>query len=253
MLSKHYTNKIIFLNIETVPQYAEFENVPPKQQDLFRIRYKGDFKAYKNEVTGVTIAETEIKDEEIWDLLYEEKAALTPEFGKTACVSFLALVNDSEYRAMTISDPDEKKLLEAFLKNCPSIADWPKLEADKKKAVCSYSGFGFTWPFIAHRFLLNYLPIPAMFDYSEGKPWEQEHLISLMNVWNYNRSSSYTSLATLCNAFNVEHSDFPEHVAGWYHSGDLQSLKDYSTERVVSLATVYLRIKGITNNLTKAK
>jgi len=154
---------------------------------------------------------------------------------------------------MSISGGDEKLMLQTFLNSCPSIRDWPKLDAEKKKAICSYSGFGFTWPFLAHRFLLNYLPIPPAFDYSEGKPWEQDHLISLMNIWNYNRSSSYTSLSTLANSFGVEFNDQGDAVSDWFYNKREDMLKEYSLQKTVALATVYLRIKGIKNNLIKSK
>ncbi len=253
MLQKHYTNKIIFLNIETVPQYAKFEDMNEAEIKLFFKKYKEDYLKIKALNPQKLDGTGSLDEKGILELLYNEKAGLSPEFGKIACISFLVLSNDSEYRAMSISGSDEKVLLAAFLSACLSIADWPKVDADKKKTVCSYSGFGFTWPFIAHRFLLNYLPIPPMFDYSEGKPWEQEHLISLMNIWNYNRSSSYTSLATLAHSFGVEHEDKGPEVSSMFYSGELDKLKEYSLQRTVSLATVYLRIKGIKNNIIKSK
>jgi DNA polymerase elongation subunit (family B) len=252
MLQKHNTNKIIFLNIETAPQHAKFEDLSPSFKSSFLNRFRA-------ELNGVDVGLSDEKTLELFtgslERIYQEKAGLTSEFGKIACISFLVITDADkcECQSLSIADSDEKKLIQTFLDKAVSIRDWPKIDADKKKSVCSYSGFGFTWPYIAHRCLLNFIPIPPMFDYSEGKPWEQEHLISLMNVWNYNRSSSYTSLSTLAESFGVEHHDFPSQVAGWYHASDFESLKEYSKQRTITLATVYLRIKGITNNLIKTK
>ena len=229
MLQKHNTNKIIFLNIETVPQYAKFEDMHENKRELFIRRFKSDIKeSWPNVPDGIP-PEYAAK---IYEHVYQEKAGLTSEFGKIACISFLVItdVDKCEYQSLSIADSDEKKLIQTFLDKAVSIRDWPKIDADKKKSACSYSGFGFTWPYIAHRCLLNSIPIPPMFDYSEGKPWEQEHLISLMNVWNYNRSSSFTSLSTLAESFGVEHHDYPSQVAGWYHASDFESLKEYSKQ-----------------------
>lgn len=251
MLSKHYTNKIIFINIDTVPQYAKFEDMPENKQALFLKRFNKELMEAGTATKDNTI---KVNAPEI-DRTYKEKAPLHSEWGKIACISFLVMDENYNYHIKAIHHPDEKELLQTFLNTATSIRDWPfkKEESSKSKAVCSYSGFGFTWPFIAHRCLINGMPIPAMFDYSEGKPWEQEHLISLSNIWNYNRSGSYTSLNTLAETFGVEYNDNVEAVGEWYYNKRFDVLKEYSKSRVLTLANCYLRIKGINNNLTEIK
>jgi len=83
MLTKHLTNKIIFLNVETVPQYAKFEDLPSATKAVFLKKF-GQEILLKETLTGA-------------EDVFQEKAGLTSEFGKIACISFLVLVNDSEY------------------------------------------------------------------------------------------------------------------------------------------------------------
>lgn len=245
MLNKHYLNKIIFLSIETVPQSARFEDLSVPKKHLFLKRFRSDFGEYKQ-------IHSDASDEAVIELLYSDKASLHPEWGKICCISFLVLDEDGQsYKSASISDKDEKVLLQKFLDTCVSVRDYATAPPANRKAVCSYSGFGFTWPFMAKRFLLNMMPLPAMFDYTEGKPWEQTQFIDLMQLWSYGTKGSYTSLDTLAEGFGVEYCDNPTHISGWYNTGDLKSLKEYGESRTLTLAHCYLRIKGIATKLVK--
>lgn len=260
MLTRKPLNQIIFLNVETTSQHAKFEDMPSPAQELFLKRFNFDFKELRASSEIPMWSNTEKKvlvsgesDQMVTEKLYKEKAPLFPEWGKISAISF-CVITDTEnyhYQDAVISDTDEKKLLEKFLATAVSVRDW-KAGKDSK-VVCSYNGMGFTYPFLAKRFLINLMPLPPIFDFAEAKPWENEQFISLMDIWKFNQYNSYTSLDTLAHTFGIECINYGEQVGGWFHCGELDKLKAYSKYRTLILAHCYLRMKGITNTLTLKK
>lgn len=250
MLAKTALNKIIFLNIDTVPQYAKFENVPENKKLLFKKRFNSELTEL-SKIAGSDVLVSQLSNEGI-DCVYQEKAALYPEWGRIACISFLVMNEKYEYHIASLSTNEaEAMLLNAFLAKCLSVKEWKK--SPESKVLCSYNGMGFTFPFLAKRFLINSLPLPAMFDFAEAKPWEQDQFIDLMALWKFNQFNNYTSLDSLAATFGVEYNDNVADVSRMFYSKELDKLKEYSMSRVITLATCYLRIKAINDNLIKSK
>ncbi len=243
MLNSKPIDKVLFLDIETTSQYESFKACPDQVKSLFLSRYKKDA-----EEIGKTYKDLED--------LYNNKAPLSAEFGKIICISLGIITDKSTYKFVTASyaDMDEKKLLESFLAKTKAINQC----TDASKAeyhLCAHNGKIFDFPFIAKRLLINGIQLPAMFDFSEAKPWDLKYFIDTKEVWKFGVYDGNSSLDLLAYSFGVESSktdmsgDKVKDV--FYKDKDIKKIATYCEKDVVALATVYLRMKGIKNNLIK--
>ena len=99
MLKTLDLSQVIVLDIETVPQYPSFEDVPPHLQELWE--QKTQFQR---------------KPEQTANEFYE-RAGILAEFGKIICISLgIFSYNSKTYslRLKSFYDEDEKKILEQF-------------------------------------------------------------------------------------------------------------------------------------------
>lgn len=243
MLNSKPIEKVLFLDIETTSQYESYKTSPEPMQKLFASRYKKEF-----EELGKTYKD--IED------IYNQKAPLSAEFGKIICISLGIITDKTAYKFVTASysDADEKKLLETFIAKTKAIntcTDVSKAEFH----ICSHNGKIFDFPFIAKRLIINGIQLPAMFDFSEAKPWDLKYFIDTKEAWKFGVYDGNASLDLLAYTFGVESSK--DVMSGekvkdtFYKEKDIKKITTYCEKDVVALATVYLRMKGIQNNLTK--
>ena len=74
MLNKHNIQKVIFLNIETVPQYAKFEDMPASKKNLFLKKFD---KEYTERTWTLRENDGGIKERlEVQEDIYSKNAAL---------------------------------------------------------------------------------------------------------------------------------------------------------------------------------
>lgn len=254
MLNRKPLNQIIFLDIVTTSQYPSFIEMPDKLQQLFIRKFENEL--HKESMTA-----------EAWKehltTLYAEKAPLYAEFGKIVCISGLRLLyNDSEgsgdikYKVLSITGDNDKDILTQFLAKFKSL-NTTKAPEDY---LCSWAGTFFDFPFIVKRMIINGIIPPPMFDFAESKPWDRVHLIDPMDTWRFGGNGS-TSLDLACHTFNVDNSHElnGEMIGTTFHQTkdaehkkiNIAKIADYNEKQVLAMATLYLRMKGITNNLTK--
>jgi DNA polymerase elongation subunit (family B) len=243
MLNSKPIDKVLFLDIETTSQYESYKACPEPVKTLFSSRYKKELeeigKVYKD-----------VED------VYNNKAPLSAEFGKIICISLGIITDKATYKFVTASysDTDEKKLLETFIAKTKAINTCTDV-AKAEYHICAHNGKIFDFPFIAKRLLINGIQLPAMFDFSELKPWDLKYFIDTKEVWKFGVYDGNSSLDLLAYSFGVESSK--SDMSGdkvkdvFYKEKDIKKIADYCEKDVVALATIYLRMKGIKNNLTK--
>ncbi len=172
MLENLNLKNILFLDIETVPQYAAYDEVP------------ADFgKLWEKKV------QTLRKEEESIDDSYR-RAGIYAEFGKIICISCGYFTTGNKFRIKSFYGHNEKKLLlefsEVLLKHFNS----------SDKFLCAHNGKEFDFPFLCRRMVIHQLALPSILDTAGKKPWEVSHL-DTMELWKFGDYKSYTSLNLL--------------------------------------------------------
>ena len=184
MLENYHIENILFLDIETVPQTASFEELPLELQLLW------EKKANQLSRFGKPAAEENHAAAELY-----ERAGIYAEFGKVICIS-TGIFRYGELTIKSFWGDDEKLLLLSF-------GEMLHKSTEKKiNRLCAHNGKEFDFPYLNRRMLVNGLKIPAILDLSEKKPWEVNHL-DTMELWKFGDYKCYTSLELLAAVFGI--------------------------------------------------
>lgn len=219
--------KILFLDIETVPQVYEFKDVDEKTAELYLHKNK-----YLQERDGLS-------NEEIYG-----RAGVYAEFGKIVCIS-VGLVQDKmtgkQIRLNSYYGDDEKQLLIEFAELLNTHYNSPQ------HILCGHNAKEFDFPYIARRMLINGVPLPSCLDIAGKKPWEINHL-DTMELWKFGDFKHYSSLSLLCHIFNIPTPK--DDISGadvarvYYEENDLERIVAYCHKDVVALIQLFMRFRG---------
>lgn len=225
MLRKLDLSQVIVLDIETVPQYPHFNDVPPHLQMLWE--QKTHFQRKLDQSA-----------EEFY-----ERAGILAEFGKIICISLgIFSYNNKAYslRLKSFYGYDEKEILKQFStlinKQIPNLM------------FCAHNGKEFDFPYICRRLLINGLEIPSQLDISGKKPWEINHL-DTMEMWKFGDHKHYTSLNLLACSLNIptpkDDIDGSQVRQVYYEEQNLDRIAAYCQKDVITTAQVLLKFKGM--------
>lgn len=218
---------LLFIDIETVPQYANFKEVPEIEKKLWE--KKAHYLLHQNDTA---------------ESIYQ-KAGIYAEFGKIICIStgFLTLKNNTYYlHIKSFYNDNEKQVLQDF------TSYLNKTHKEKKQlALCAHNGKEFDYPYIIRRLLINGMNLPALLNLAGKKPWEITHQDTL-EMWKFGDYKNYTSLELLAHVFGIKtpKDDIDgSKVAGvYYEEKNLQRIVDYCQKDVATLVQLYLKMKG---------
>lgn len=214
--------KILFLDIETVPSQPNWENVSESEQKLW------DKKTKNQRKDDFSAAE-----------YYSERGGIMAEFGKIICISVGMLEKNETLKIKSFSGDDELKLLQEF----GEIFNSPKL---RDVILCAHNGKEFDFPWIARRCLINGIQPPIPFQMFGKKPWEIPHL-DTMELWKFGDYKSFVSLELLAHLFGVPtpKDDIDgSMVATIYHKEkDLPRIVNYCEKDVLTLANVFRKMR----------
>ena len=152
MIHKIPLERILFLDIETVPGFGLWEELSEAEQMLW------DKKTRFQRKEEVTAGE-----------FYVERAGIMAEFGKIICITIGMLEKNDTLKIKSFADDDEKKLLLEF----GEIFNSPRL---REVILCAHNGKEFDFPWIARRYLINGMMPPTPFQMFGKKPWEIPHI-----------------------------------------------------------------------------
>lgn len=222
MLQNIPLEKVLFLDIETVPQFGNWDEVEEPTQKLWdkktRTQRKEDFTAQE---------------------FYTERGGIMAEFGRIICISVGIIEKSEKLMVKSFYGDDEKKLLEEF----GEIFNRPKL---RDVILCAHNGKEFDFPWIARRYLINGLQPPLPFQMFGKKPWEIPHL-DTMELWKFGDYKSFVSLELLAHVFGIPtpKDDIDgSMVASIYHiEKDLFRIVQYCEKDVLTLANVFRRMR----------
>lgn len=246
MLNTKPINKILFIDIETVPQVETFEKMTPVAQKLFKERFKTDLKNL--EVDGKVSPEA-------LEELYNIKASLHVEWAKIVCLSVGAInTADEVYKIKTksLTGATDFEILTQMMELAP-IKDYKGKAEDF--AFCAHNGKVFDFPFITKRMILNRMEIPKFLQIYNMKPWEITHLIDTKEMWKFGVFDNNSSLSLLAHVFGTPSSkdDMDGSMVKdcYYKEKNVAKIAEYCEKDVLALAHVYLKMNGIENQLTK--
>jgi DNA polymerase elongation subunit (family B) len=222
MLNQIDLQNILVLDIETVPQYANFDELPLNLQKLWEA--KTTFQR-KNEETP----------EEFY-----QRAGIWAEFGKIICISVGIFKNNHNFRVKSYYSHEEKELLLDFISLMQS--------QPAQLILCAHNGKEFDFPYLCRRMLINGLEIPPQLDIAGKKPWEINHL-DTMELWKFGDYKNYTSLNLLAAIFDIPtpKDDIDGSQVGrvYWKENDLTRIKTYCQKDVITTARLIQRFKGL--------
>jgi len=222
MLDRVQLDRVLFLDIETVPQYPNYQELSKEEKKLY--------------VQKTKFLQKDLSEEEVY-----ERAGIYAEFGKIICIS-IGFVHDSvigrQIRLKSFYHDDEETLLRDFV---------ALLEENPKYSIlCGHNAKEFDFPYICRRLLINGIPLPNVLNIAGKKPWEIAHL-DTMELWKFGDYKAYTSLALLCHVFNIptpKDDISGEDVARvYYEENDLERIKIYCEKDVVALMQLFLKMR----------
>ena len=221
-------NNILFLDIETVPQYASYAELPEEWKALWHL--KAQF-LLRN------------KEEETFEIIYP-RAGIYAEFGKIICISCGCVNGSSADKKISLKSfygDDEKSVLLQF----SEMLD--KWTTDGSKFLCAHNGKEFDFPYLCRRLVVNNLPIPQILRLSGKKPWEVNHLDTL-DLWKFGDYKSYTSLNLLANTLGIQTpKDDIDGSLVWevyWIEKNIERIIAYCQKDVVTVAQIFLRMIG---------
>ena len=221
---EHNLDKILFLDIETVPEEYNYNNLDEKVKTLWTQKFK-----YLKE--GHLIEE------------HYEKAGIFAEFAKIICIS-VGFINETEeenvLRIKSFYGHDEKEILESF-------ANLLEKKFNKRDNIlCAHNGKEFDYPFLCRRMLINKVPLPQLLKLSGKKPWEVPHHDTL-ELWKFGDVKNFTSLNLLAHLFNIPTSkddiDGSEVASVYWEEKNLNRIVEYCQKDVVVTVQLYLSFK----------
>lgn len=222
---------VLFVAIETVPQTAGLQELPPRLQLAWQHK-----------------AQTLLDDDDDRGAhdLYCEQAGLYAEFGKIIAITVAYFhkhepENELELRVKSLSNAeDEKMVLEAFKNLLNERFDPNRLR------LCAHNGKEFDFPFLCRRMLVHCIPIPAALAFAGKKPWEVPHL-DTMEMWMFGNRKYYASLETLAALFDIPVAEpfLPgaEVSQVFYEEQDMEKIIRRGQQHVITTAQLYMRYR----------
>jgi len=227
MIKQVQFEKILFLDIETVPQAYQFEQLDDKSKALFEAKNR-----------------FQISPEKPIEQIFEDRGGILAEFGKIVCISVGMLHEGSQGKSIRLKSyyhDDEETLLQQFKRLLEDHYNTPY------HVLCGHNSKEFDIPYICRRMLINGIALPLILQISGKKPWEINH-IDTMELWKFGDYKSYTSLSLLCHVMQIPTPK--DDISGadvarvYYEEQDLQRIMVYCEKDVVALIQLFLRLQG---------
>ncbi len=227
MLDKINIENILFLDIETVPQYSSFDEVSE------------EFKQFWDKKSSY------FRDEEQSASDVYQRAGIYSEFGKIICISVGISVkkgNNRTFRLKSFFGDDESMLLKEFSE---MLKKYHTSNSDLQ--LCAHNGKEFDFPYLARRMLINGIKLPKILDIAGKKPWEVMFL-DTMDLWKFGDYKKYTSLNLLTHIFNIptpkDDIDGSMVAEVYWKEKDIQRIVRYCEKDVLAVVQLLLKYKG---------
>ena len=224
MIEKIHLNNILFLDIETVPEQADYALLDSEMQQLWE--HKTQYQ----------------RKEEVSPSDFYERAGIWAEFGKIVCISvgYFILKNDLRQFRVTSFFGDEKKILRDFINLLNNHFNLPQ------HVLCGHNAKEFDIPFIARRMIINGILIPQKLNLFGKKPWEIPHLDTL-ELWKFGDYKHFTSLKLLTKILGIPSPkgdiDGSQVAHVFYVEKDIDRIVTYCEKDTIAVAQIFLKLR----------
>jgi DNA polymerase elongation subunit (family B) len=230
VLSLINPNKLLYIDIETVPGFGSHDALSEPMRNLW---------AHKHSTLRVDAGETAEEG-------YFKRAGIYAEFGKIVCICagyfyYDKVKNRRFFRMKSFAGEDEKQVLSDFI----DMLDKNFKELDV--CFCGHNIKEFDIPYICRRALINGIKLPPLLDISGKKPWELP-FVDTMDLWKFGDYKSFTSLKLLTEIFGIpspkDDIDGKDVGRVFWQEKDVNRIAEYCKKDVISTARLVLKMKG---------
>lgn len=225
MLKRINLEHILFLDIETVPLYPDFNDLNETSKQLWEQKTKYQRKE-------------DFTPEEFYD-----RAGIWAEFGKIICISvgFFKMKGDVRNFRVTSFHGEETEILREFKNLLETHFNKPQ------HLLCAHNGKEFDFPFIARRMIIQGMDIPFKLNLFGKKPWEVPHLDTL-ELWKFGDYKTFTSLKLMAHVLGVpspkDDIDGSQVRDVFYDENDMARIISYCEKDTITVAQILLKLRN---------
>jgi DNA polymerase elongation subunit (family B) len=225
MIKRIKLEHILFLDIETVPQFADYDSLENPTKLLWEAKTKYQRK------------------ENFTPKEFYDRAGIWAEFGKIICISvgYFKQKEDPRNFRVTSFYGEEADILKDF-KNL--------LETHFNKSnhlLCAHNGKEFDFPYIARRMVILGIDLPEKLNLFGKKPWEVPHLDTL-ELWKFGDYKTFTSLSLMAHVLGIpspKNDISGEQVRDvFYKEKDIDRIVAYCEKDTVTVAQIILKLRN---------
>jgi len=228
MLKNVQLQDLLVLDLETVSQFATFNELDEDWQELW------------------TKKAGALNNADVNAALVYDRAAIYAEFGKIVCIGlgiFHLVDGEINLKVKSISGHDEKAILLEFVDLLNT-----HFNIDGKHRLVAHNGKEFDFPFLCRRMLIHGIEIPNVLNIVGKKPWEIMHL-DTMELWKFGDYKNYTSLNVLAKCFGIPSpkDDIDGSMVGYtyWQQNDLDRISVYCKKDIVTTAQILMKYKHL--------
>ena len=221
-------NNILFLDIETVPQFPDYSMLPEDWKQLWDTKSNSLVKYHEGEPTNRFIP-----------------GLASMQSLERSFVSAVVL-----YREVAISERSYSRVLPAMTKRSllqqfnEMLVKWA---GGEPKFLCAHNGKEFDFPYLCRRMIVHGISIPSLLNIAGKKPWEIHHFDTL-ELWKFGDFKSYTSLNLLAHTLGIAtpKDDIDGSVVWevYWKEKNLPRIIAYCQKDVITVAQILLRMNG---------
>ena len=225
MIKRIKLEHILFLDIETVPQFADYNSLEKHTQLLWEAKTKYQRKE-------------KFTPEEFYD-----RAGIWAEFGKIICISVGYFKKEQDPRNFRVTSFHGQEA--TILKDFKTL-----LETHFSKSnhlLCAHNGKEFDFPYIARRMVILGIDLPEKLNLFGKKPWEIPHLDTL-ELWKFGDYKTFTSLGLMAHVLGIPS---PKNdISGdqvrdvFYKENNIARIVAYCEKDTVTVAQIILKLRN---------
>lgn len=227
MYSSVNIERILFVDIETVPQSAGYDCLSNDMRRLWD-KKAANIVRYDSGVDSSSPAH-----------LYG-RAGIYAEFGKVVCVS-VAFIRDGKLYVKSYTSHIEGEVLSAFA----ALVD--KYFGTAECRLCGHNLKEFDLPYLCRRMIVNGVTIPKVMNLMGRKSWDNPH-IDTLDMWKFGDYKHYTSLELLATTMGIpspkDDIDGSEVAAVYWNDKDLARIATYCEKDTITVAQLFLKMTG---------
>lgn len=227
MYSSVNIERILFVDIETVPQSAGYDCLSNDMRRLWD-KKAANIVRYDSGVDSSSPAH-----------LYG-RAGIYAEFGKVVCVS-AAFIRDGKLYVKSYTSYIEGEVLSAFA----ALVD--KYFGTAECRLCGHNLKEFDLPYLCRRMIVNGVTIPKVMNLMGRKSWDNPH-IDTLDMWKFGDYKHYTSLELLATTMGIpspkDDIDGSEVATVYWNDKDLARIATYCEKDTITVAQLFLKMTG---------